>query len=65
MAREYSTLMPMTENGMLVLYLFGGSPMIPGIQNFEMFKINPSRKKWGKITYEKPIMQTLGSRPVY
>ena len=50
---------------MLVLYLFGGSPMIPGLQNFEIFEINPTKKSWSKIQYNKPIIQTLGSRPVY
>ena len=29
-AKENSTLMPMVENGQMILYLFGGSPMITG-----------------------------------
>ena len=65
MARENSTLMPLVKNGYLVLYLFGGSPMIPGLQNFEIFEISPSKKSWSKLEYKRPIMQTLGSRPVY
>ena len=65
MARENSTLMPSVENGMLILYLFGGSPMIPGLQKFEIFKINPQKRKWHKVIYDKPVIQTLGSRPLY
>lgn len=45
-ARENATLMPILENGQMCLYLFGGSPMITGQFNFEIYKINPSKKTW-------------------
>lgn len=64
-ARENATLMPIMENGNLCLYLFGGSPMTTGQFNFEMYKIHPSKNAWQKIEYERPIVQTLGSRPIY
>lgn len=64
-ARENPTMMPALENGQLVLYLFGGSPMITGQFSFEIYKINPSKKSWAKVPYERPVVQTLGSRPVW
>lgn len=64
-ARENATLMPMLENGQLVLYLLGGSPMTTGQFMFEIFKINPNRQTWEKVEYERPIVQTLGSRPIF
>lgn len=39
--------------------------MITGQFSFEIYKINPSKKTWQKIPYEKPILQTQGSRPIY
>ena len=42
-AKENATLMPALEDGQLVLYLFGGSPMITGQYMFEIFKINTNR----------------------
>ena len=64
-AKENATLMPALENGQLVIYCFGGSPMITGQFNFEIFKINPQAQQWSKVNYERPIVQTFGSRPVY
>ena len=57
--------MPTLENGQLILYLFGGSPMTTGQFNFEIYKINTNRQTWQKVDYERPIVQTLGSRPIY
>jgi len=39
--------------------------MITGQFNFEIFKINVPKQMWSKMTYERPIVQTLGSRPVF
>ena len=64
-ARENSTLMPALENGQPIIYLLGGSPMITGQFSFEIYKINPGKQTWERINYEKPIMQTIGARPVY
>ena len=48
-ARENATMMTTLENGQHILYVFGGSPMIPGQANFEIFKINPGKKTWTKV----------------
>lgn len=64
-ARENATMMPLVENGQLVLYIFGGSPMITGQFMFDVYKVNPSAKTWAKVASERPIIQTLGSRPVF
>lgn len=52
------------ENGLQVLYVLGGSPMISGQFGFEIFKVWPSKNTWAKVTCEKPIVQTIGARPV-
>ena len=39
--------------------------MITGQFSFEIYKINPGKQTWERIGYEKPIMQTIGARPVY
>ena len=36
-------MMPMMEQGQLVLYLLGGSPLLTGQSNFEIHKINPDK----------------------
>ena len=64
-SRENPTLMPMLEDGQLVIYSLGGSPYNTGQFNFEIYKIYPSTKQWEKVEYSRPIVQTLGSRPVY
>ena len=64
-AREHATLMPFVENGQLCLYLFGGAPMVTGQFNFEIYKINTVKQTWTRLEYERPIVQTQGSRPLY
>ena len=64
-AKENATLMPIFENGFFVLYLLGGSPMITGQFMFEIYRINPDKQTWEQVKYERPIVQTQGSRPVY
>ena len=32
---------------------------------FEIYKINPSEQTWTKIEYDNPIVQTIGSRPLF
>ena len=64
-AKENATLMPIFENGFFVLYLLGGSPMITGQFMFEIYRINPDKQTWEQVKYERPIVQTWGSRPVY
>ena len=39
--------------------------MTTGQFNFEIYKINTNRQTWKKVDYERPIVQTLGSRPIY
>ena len=57
--------MPIQENGIFMMYLLGGSPMITGQFMFDIYKINPSKKTWAKVEYERPIVQTVGSRPLF
>ena len=57
--------MPMIEDGQFVMYLLGGAPLMTGQFPFDMFKIDPHHQKWSKVNYERPIVQTLGSRPVF
>ena len=64
-AKENATLMPIQENGVFTMYLLGGSPMITGQFMFEIYKINPSKQTWAKVEYERPIVQTVGSRPLF
>ena len=39
--------------------------MLTGQHDFEIFKVNLQNQLWSKIDMERPILQTLGSRPVY
>ena len=48
--------MPSLENGELVIYCLGGSPMLSGQHLFEIFKINPQAQLWSKVEYERPIL---------
>lgn len=39
--------------------------MLTGQFMFEIYKINTSRNSWAQVKYDRPILQTLGSRPLY
>ena len=39
--------------------------MTTGQSNFEIYKINTNKQTWNKVDYDRPIVQTLGSRPIY
>lgn len=39
--------------------------MVTGQFHFEIYKINTVKQTWNRIDYDRPIVQTLGSRPIY
>ena len=63
--RENATLMFGGNLGYHSLYLIGGAPVKTGAYQFEVFRINPSKKQWVKVEQRNPIVQHLGSRPVF
>ena len=39
--------------------------MTTGVDNFEMYEIDLQRMQWNKIEQSKPIVQNMGTKPLY
>ena len=63
--RENATLMFGGNLGYRSLYLIGGAPVKTGAYPFEVFQINPGKNQWVKVQQQNPIVQHLGSKPVF
>ena len=64
-SKEYPSLMPMQASGKNCMYILGGAPMTTGQSLFEVYEVDIEKEHWARIPTNKPIVQTLGSKPIF
>jgi|688.fasta_scaffold388661_1 hypothetical protein len=45
------------------LYIIGGSKLVPGGSEFEIYNVNLEKNQWSSLTIQKNIIQPFGTRP--